>query len=344
MQAFVPKSRRPRFELILKIIDLNNIPLSSGTGYVKWSLPSSSASEHHGQTSKACLQEHRACWNYERLLPIRLTIDRNQVLQDCEIQFEVFQDFDSGIKGDKCLLGRIRLNLAEYVDSSDDNESITRRYLMQDSKINSTLKVGITIRHVEGERNFTTPALKPAMVFGGIAGVVAEQTESDDLGRQPSLPSINIKSREVADMQDMYRRTLAASWNAPVHELSADRLIEKLFAGEDIFMKRVPESRHGALGENDDNDSLSGIDTNGKRGLSPGFGKRLKSPTSSHVRGGSKGSDSPPSGHADKNASLERRLFDSAQGKASKSRQANWELTEFDVREDLKSWVISTIN
>ena len=42
------------------------------------------------------------------------------------------------------------------MDKSDDDEGIVRRYLMQDSKVNSTLKVGIALRQVEGDRNFVT--------------------------------------------------------------------------------------------------------------------------------------------------------------------------------------------
>lgn len=77
------------------------------------------------------------------------------MLQDCELYLEVFQEFGTGLRGDKNLLGRIRLNVAEYVDKADEEGGIVRRYLMQDSKINSTLKVGITIVQIEGERNFT---------------------------------------------------------------------------------------------------------------------------------------------------------------------------------------------
>lgn len=64
------------------------------------------------------------------------------MLQDFEINFEVLQEYASGARGEKILLGNVKLNLAEYVEASDDTEDgFTRRYLMQDSKINSTLKV-----------------------------------------------------------------------------------------------------------------------------------------------------------------------------------------------------------
>lgn len=73
-----------------------------------------------------------------------MTIDRNGMLQETEIHFEVLQEYSSGARGERIILGTIKLNLAEYVDSSEEgNDGVVRRYLMQESKINSTLKVGI---------------------------------------------------------------------------------------------------------------------------------------------------------------------------------------------------------
>lgn len=71
---------------------------------------------------------------------------------------------------------------------------------------------------------------------------------ADDLG---TIPSLSSKSRETGEMQDMYRRTLAASWAAQpgvsfhsvvlhggelltgLQELRADKCIEDIFAGGD---------------------------------------------------------------------------------------------------------------
>jgi hypothetical protein len=96
------------------------------------------------------------------------------------------------VRGEKITLGHVTLNLAEYVDESDmgpdAEEGVTRRYLMQESKINSTLKIGIMMKQIDGERNFSAPALKTAPVFGGIAGIMAgEQTEQDDVGCECSF-------------------------------------------------------------------------------------------------------------------------------------------------------------
>lgn len=99
------------------------------------------------------------------------------------------QDYSAGGRGEKITLGRVELNLAEYVDESemgaDGEEGVIRRYLMQGSKINSTLRIGICMKQIEGERNYSAPPLKSAAVFGGIAGIMAgEQVEPDDPGRK----------------------------------------------------------------------------------------------------------------------------------------------------------------
>ncbi|KAJ5157283.1 uncharacterized protein N7482_008383 [Penicillium canariense] len=345
MQAFVPKNRRPRFELVLRISDINNVPLGNGTAWVRWRLPSSSATEHQGHTEKAVLTDHRAYWNYEKALYVRLTIDRNSMLQECEINFEIIQEFHSSPTNEKNVLGKIKLNLAEYVDKVDEDEGVVRRYLMSDCKVNSTVKIGIAMRQIEGDRNFTTPPLKSATVFGGIARVVhtAEPGDSEELGH---LPSINTKSREVADMQDMYRRTLAAKWTSRARDLPADKLIEELFAGSSCW-NNESHNIHSNAHSNENRDYLnveaaSRKTRSGKR-LSPSFEKRPKSSSSNHSHGSGKTPDALSTlSRSQKGGSIEQQLSDEEKGWGWKHRNADQELTEFDVREDLRSWEIAT--
>jgi N-terminal C2 in EEIG1 and EHBP1 proteins len=155
---------------------------------VKWHLPASTAAEHRGRTEKSNIKDHKVSWDYMRTIPIRLTIDKSNNLQESLIHFEVVQDYSSGARGEKITLGFINLNLAEYIEESENvdvEEGVVRRYLMQESKINSTLKIGIAMKQVDGERNFTAPPLKSAPVFGGIAGIIAgEQAEQDELSSE----------------------------------------------------------------------------------------------------------------------------------------------------------------
>jgi hypothetical protein len=75
-------------------------------------------------------------------VPVRLTVDKSNMLQESHISFEVIQEYGSGGKDSRVVLGHLKLNLAEYVEPSEDGEeAVCRRYLMQASKINSTLKV-----------------------------------------------------------------------------------------------------------------------------------------------------------------------------------------------------------
>ena len=126
------------------------------------------------------------------------------------------------------------------LDLADEEEegSITRRYLLQDSKINSTLKIGIRMIQTEGDMNFTAPPLKTSMVVGGIAGVLTTEAGAltapgTGMGEGDDIPSITSKTRELSEAQDIYRRTLAATWACRAGELPPDKLVENLFAGGD---------------------------------------------------------------------------------------------------------------
>ncbi|KAH0560096.1 hypothetical protein GP486_003377, partial [Trichoglossum hirsutum] len=242
---------------VLKIIDLNNVPLVSGNSYVKWYIPYSAAAEHRGRTPKSAIKDHKVVWDYDRTFQARLTIDKNNTLQGPDIQFEVIQEY-SGARGERITLGILKLNLAEYAEGGDGEgeEGISRRYLMRDSRINSTLKISIAMRQLDGDRNFHAPALKTAPVFGGIAGIAAvEQGDHDDSNYIASLAS---KSREIGEMQDMYRRTLAASWAGQAGDLPADECIENIFAGGDGWGDKKATGKDSQEKQQDGGDEDSG--------------------------------------------------------------------------------------
>ncbi|EUC31938.1 hypothetical protein COCVIDRAFT_28674 [Bipolaris victoriae FI3] len=325
----VPKNRRPKFDLHLRIIDLNNVPLVSGTSFVKWHLLHSTAAEHRGRTESCYVKDHKVAYDYEATLPVRLTVDKNGMLQECYVEFEVIQEYGTG-RGERMTLGTVKLNLAEYVEQSEmgtvagEEPGVTRRYLMQDSKINSTLKIGIYMKQIEGDKNYIAPALKTAQVFSGIAGIMAATHSSAN------------KSREAGELQDMYRRTLAAYWSAQPGELKADECIEDIFAGGDGWGdKSYSQQTRAQQSLRFAGDGSSSVSENGSRHmhgssisrkshetLRPGDMKPLRSP---NVRG---------------RESLEQRASHlKAKAEAARQRQRPvQEVNEFDLREDLVSW------
>ncbi|KAK1833099.1 N-terminal C2 in EEIG1 and EHBP1 proteins-domain-containing protein [Podospora conica] len=340
----VSKARKPKFELHLKIYDLNNVPLVSGVSLIKWHLVHSIHSEHRGRTPKCPIQNHRVEYNHAKVVPVRIAIDKSGNLGECPIEFEVLQEFTvpgpSGIgsRDEKVSLGVVTLNLSEYVEeseailrdgltpatrrisvitplpsdrasshhrkrssmsgltvgsgdlnpsprssypaseldedphpTSDVQDGVVRRYLLQESKINSTLKLSILMLQTEGERNFVAPPLKTAPVFGGIAGFVANEpadpsttplaTTATTATPNPHAPSISHKSRDVAELQDMYRRALAASWASPPGELPADQCIEDIFAGGDGFHHSRPPSSSSRPLPREDSASTTSADS-----------------------------------------------------------------------------------
>lgn len=406
----VNKARKPKFEVHLTIYDLNNVPLVTGVSYIKWHLTHSISSEHRGRTPKCPILDHRVEYDYGKVIPVRIGIDKNGSLQECPIEFEILQEFSSsgpvsagGLVGgsvaaattvvgggggtEKIHLGSVRVNLSEYVEESeallrssrrvsftgsdvggggggrpatastrghsrqrsslsvggastaggesllaksvssqqsgttagddlgkqpstnttaalpDVEEGVIRRYLLQESRINSTLKVGILMVQVDGERNYVAPPLRTAPVFGGIAGLMASGAEAaalespadmlpgaapgsgagggvagllDGVGAVPEATAGG-KTRDLYEMQDMYRRSLAASWASQPGELPADECIEDIFGGGDGFV----DSKRGGKQKSNNKNTTGDTDddvvvTPGKKGKSDGSSPRGK--------------------------------------------------------------------
>ena len=360
----------------------------SGVSSVKWHLPNSIRSEHRGRTQKQAIANHRVEYDYAKIVPLRLVVDRNNRLSDYPIEFEVIQEFESHGAGrdEKIVLGKVTLNLAEYVAESEAiqrdirpstsdsyapreqpvgssgpwhsrqrssmsgkasafsalgtsvgtmdsaasipdstagssvaslsttggspvEDGVIRRYLMQDSKINSTLKIGILLIQTDGEHNYVAPPLKSAPIFGGITGIVASsevmnggETGFEDHEDYAAVGGVvsammaggpTVKGHENADVQDVYRRALAASWACQAGELPADECIEDIFSGGDGFRSRSDFTGKGAQHSQSRAPPMP-------MGTSMGAGKERhgwspSSPTTSSINEGDEEEDSIPS-------------------------------------------------
>lgn len=323
------------------------MPYVSGRSYVKWHLPSASTAdgEHTGRSGKVSIKDHKALYNYDVHVSVRMVIDKSSMLQETPLQFLVIHEVHHS---EKIQLGTVKLNLAEYVDASEqgvEDEGVVRRYLMQDSKINSTLKIGVFLKQTEGDRSFNTPPLRVAPVFSGIAGLVVGEVD-DNEGIGANVPVAASKHSQVAhdELRELYRRTIAANWTALPGELSADKVIEDIFSGGDGWLTQPNDSGKGS-GQDDD-----GHGNHAKKRSADRkhwfFTARSKQDVARHSR----------DNIHDKGDGVQRSMAGAIRGRNSFESQASKmggeaekgqrrvtnDFDEMDIREDLKSWRLPT--
>ena len=144
----------------------------------------------------------------------------------------------------------------------------------------------------------------------------------------------------------MYRRTLAASWAAQAGELPADQCIEDIFAGGDGWGRQEQSGQTPSLRPSDE--STEERDSEGDRttvrrqgNTSSDYGSRLgtkprHTPSNSqdHGRRGANG----VSGRL----SIEHQVQSGASESIKHGFERAHEVDEFSIREDLRSWEISS--
>ncbi|KAI5121924.1 hypothetical protein M0805_000253 [Coniferiporia weirii] len=149
--------------------------------------------EARGRTPYVELREHNVKWGQPVNIVVQMGVHRDTMdLQPSELKLVVEQ---LSIPGDPDApqnprLGAVYLNLAEYVDKG----SVTRRYLLRQSKTNATLQLTIELAHVGGETTYKAPPLQKGEVMAGVATLL-EKNPYDSISRhgynrttlQPSL-------------------------------------------------------------------------------------------------------------------------------------------------------------
>ncbi|KAI8068541.1 N-terminal C2 in EEIG1 and EHBP1 proteins-domain-containing protein [Gongronella butleri] len=152
---FISKNRKVLFDITVVIRDLVNVPLVSGLFFVTWRIKH--ASQQNGTTLRAPIKNHAICWNQSVKVHTQLVISKQKLLGACELKLEVFQEI-----GGKQIssIGDLSINLSEYVD----NGMNTERFLLHNTKFNSTMKLAIRMTQVSDPgMAFDVPMKKKAL-------------------------------------------------------------------------------------------------------------------------------------------------------------------------------------
>ncbi|OZJ05186.1 hypothetical protein BZG36_02429 [Bifiguratus adelaidae] len=137
---FVPKSRKVELRADILIHDLTNIPLVSGLYRIHWKIKH--GDPRSGFINRAPLRDHNVVWNQPFESIVSGYVEKEGTLAPIEFRLDIIQELNGGRETSS--IGILVLNLSEYLN----NGSVTRRYLLQESKINSTLKITITVNQL----------------------------------------------------------------------------------------------------------------------------------------------------------------------------------------------------
>ncbi|KAI8875515.1 hypothetical protein K501DRAFT_233567 [Backusella circina FSU 941] len=180
---FISKQRKVDFEVNILLQDLTNVPLVSGFFYVKWRLKN--AVHTSGGTARAPIRDHSIVWGHPISTIAHLVITKQHILGPCEFRIEVFQEL--GGSKESVSIGSLSINLSEYAGSG----LTTRRYLLDDCKFNSTIKLSIRIdQRSQTSAQFDIPPLKKQQIFTDIPSMITDRQERPMMFDQRSLHSL----------------------------------------------------------------------------------------------------------------------------------------------------------
>jgi hypothetical protein len=165
---------------------------------------------------------------------------------------------------------------------------------------------------------------------------------TDEVG----LPSMS-KPRDHNDLQDMYRRALAASWAAQIGELPADQCIEDIFTGGDGWKDKynpktsAPLAKVAPRSGSVSGDEQSQQSDTHRRKVSASSSKSQSTVKDSkrqgHRKDSSRDADLGGATGMQTSQSSESSPEQSERGRGRDMRYAH-EVNEFDIREDLAAW------
>lgn len=180
MNSLLSQNKKTKWLFTLSIQELANIPQISGKCYVKWHIKETAKQGLKGKSEKASIKNYRATWSNSSVESIiKMSVNKAKELQEKVLQLVVYIEYsdskDNSKDGNKrSVLGKVDINLAEYANY---DEPTTNRYLLQDSKVNCILNVKIGMELIKGDKDeFIPPKVKSNSIFKGISTVFNESS------------------------------------------------------------------------------------------------------------------------------------------------------------------------
>ncbi|KAJ1724769.1 hypothetical protein LPJ53_000976 [Coemansia erecta] len=171
---FVPRARIATFRVQLRLEDLNNVPPLSGLFYVKWKFQ-----EHGGSSPRVPVVNQEVRWGHTITKTIDIPISKDGLLSPCELKVAIKQEVYSHVR---TKVGTLAVNLSEYARLSGSS----RRYFLQECKLNCTLKLSIVVTQEAGPETYDVPPLDRSMVLTDLNDMISNENGTSRSGRENS--------------------------------------------------------------------------------------------------------------------------------------------------------------
>ncbi|PVV04959.1 hypothetical protein BB560_000525 [Smittium megazygosporum] len=196
--AFLSNARNVQFDFNIKFESLDNITLINNLFYLKWNLAGSS-----GSTENLPVSGHSVKLDINLNSKLKIPHDRAKRLTHCNLSVRVGM-IKSNNK--KARFGDLVVNLSEYARFNDTS----RRFILQNCKVNATLKISISATQIAGITDFITPALNRNILLKDIGEYVYKadinhfkDSNSENSSSSRGLSSIgNVSSQNTSKNSD----------------------------------------------------------------------------------------------------------------------------------------------
>ncbi|KAH3683038.1 hypothetical protein WICPIJ_006007 [Wickerhamomyces pijperi] len=278
--------KSPKFAMELTIKELTNIPKLSGSAYVNWKIKATSA---HGSTNKSHIHRYKSSWNYSVVETVRISIGSKSQLHDKDIKFKVYTQnhvhnatplhglkptlikhtvSESSINFNKApgpshtvdseatCIGTLKINLSEFANYPEG--PVSRRYLLEESKINCILSMEISLRLVSGDpKSFIPPPVKHRGISSmlgsseqqsSIPGEGSSGIDSNNHDQSIGVSASSYYYKKLSIHSDpvllkLYQKSFQISWDERPGEFTPHECIDDIFHGGDGWAKNEEGDR-----------------------------------------------------------------------------------------------------
>ncbi|PVU91849.1 hypothetical protein BB559_003953 [Furculomyces boomerangus] len=175
------------FNFDIDIHSLDNVTLISSLFYIKWSIKKNS-----GRTGLIPVTNHSVQLNVKIKDSIKINISKDNELSEYYLSVHVYH---IGNSEKRLKVGFLNLNLSEYVKMQNS----TRRYILQQCRINATLRISINATQIDGPTDFVVPQLNRQILISEISELVFKNEAKSNTVDSQSISDRSNSSRGISD-------------------------------------------------------------------------------------------------------------------------------------------------